>query len=82
MTRRLGVLVDLACRNLRRYLRRTILTALALVVGGTLLTITFSLGDGTHEAWIESGVRMGSGHVSNPAAGVPDEPEDRGPPFS
>jgi ABC-type lipoprotein release transport system permease subunit len=64
MTRRLGVLVDLACRNLRRHLRRTILTALALVVGGTLLMITFPLGDGTHEAWIESGVRMGSGHAS------------------
>jgi ABC-type lipoprotein release transport system permease subunit len=64
MTRRLGVLVELACRNLRRHLRRTILTALALVVGGALLMITFPLGDGTHEAWIESGVRMGSGHAS------------------
>jgi ABC-type lipoprotein release transport system permease subunit len=64
MTRRLGVLVDLACRNLRRHLRRTILTALALVVGGAFLMIAFPLGDGTHEAWIGSGVRMGSGHVS------------------
>jgi len=64
MTQRLGILVDLACRNLRRHLRRTILTALALVVGGAVLMITFPLGDGTHEAWIESGVRMGSGHVS------------------
>ena len=45
-------------------MRRTILTALALIVGGALLMITFPLGDGTHEAWIESGVRMGSGHAS------------------
>jgi len=64
MTRRFGVLLDLACRNLRRYLRRTLLTSLALVVGGALLMISIPLGDGTHEAWIESGVRMGSGHLS------------------
>jgi ABC-type lipoprotein release transport system permease subunit len=64
MTRRLGVLVDLACRNLRRHVRRTMLTSLALVVGGALLMFMFPMGDGTHEAWIESGVRMGSGHLA------------------
>ena len=62
--RRLGILVELACRNLVRHLRRTILTSLAVLIGGTLLMITFPLGDGTHEAWIESAVRMGSGHLS------------------
>lgn len=61
---RFGVIVRLAFRNLRRYLRRTLLTALAMIVGGTLLTITLPLGDGTHEAWIDSAVRMGGGHLS------------------
>ena len=58
------VIVVLALRNLRRYLRRTLLTSLAMIIGGGLLMFSLTLGDGTHEEWIESGVRMGSGHVT------------------
>ena len=58
------VLGVLALRNLRRQVRRTLLTASAMIVGGILLVFAFSLSDGTHEQWIESGVRLGSGHVS------------------
>ena len=58
------VLLMLALRNLRRNLRRTVLTASAMIVGGSLLGFSFALGDGTHESWIESGVRMGAGHVT------------------
>jgi ABC-type lipoprotein release transport system permease subunit len=54
----------LALRNLRRQARRSALTAAAMVVGGALLMFSVSLGDGTHEDWIESGVRMGSGHIA------------------
>jgi hypothetical protein len=64
MMRKARVIVLLAFRNLRRYLRRSLLTALALVLGGALLMISLPLNDGTHEAWIASGVRMGSGHLS------------------
>ncbi len=64
MTRKFGIIVELALRNLRRQLRRTVLTSLAMVLGGAILMISLPLGDGTHEAWIESGVRMGSGHLS------------------
>ena len=60
----LGVIIVLALRNLRRHLRRTLLTASAMIVGGALLMFSFSIGDGTHEEWIESGVRMGAGHVN------------------
>lgn len=60
----LGVLVVLAFRNLRRQIRRTILTASAMIIGGAMLMLSLSLGDGTHEEWIDSGVRMGSGHVT------------------
>ena len=60
----LRVLLVLAMRNLRRHLRRTMLTASAMIVGGGLLSFSFALGDGTHESWIDSGVRMGAGHVT------------------
>ena len=64
MTTHLGVIIGLAFRNLRRHLRRTLLTAAAMVVGSMLLIFSLSLGDGSHESWIDSGVRMGSGHVT------------------
>jgi ABC-type lipoprotein release transport system permease subunit len=75
------VIVILALRNLRRHVRRTLLTALAMVLGGGLLMFSVSLGDGTHESWIESGVRMGTGHVTieNPDFRVSRRIEDRLP---
>ncbi len=60
----IGVILTLALRNLRRNLRRTILTATALILGGAMLMFALILGDGTHEQWIDSGVRTGSGHVT------------------
>jgi ABC-type lipoprotein release transport system permease subunit len=57
-------IVRLALRNLRRYARRSALTAAAMIVGGALMIFSLSLGDGGHEDWIESGARMGSGHIS------------------
>ena len=58
------VLVLLAMRNLRRHVRRSVLTAAAMVVGGVLLVLTCVLSDGGHEQWIDSGVRLGEGHVT------------------
>ena len=60
----IGVIMTLALRNLRRNVRRTILTATALIIGGALLIFSLLLGDGTHEQWIDSGVRTGTGHVT------------------
>ena len=62
-------MVRLALRNLRRQTRRSILTATAMILGGTVLMISLPLGDGTHEDWIESAVRMGSGHIAIQAPG-------------
>ena len=59
-----GVIIVLAMRNLRRQLRRTMLTAAVMVIGGALLIFSFALGDGTHENWIDSGVRTSTGHVT------------------
>ena len=58
------VIIRLALRNLRRQLRRTVLTASSMVVGGGLLIFSYALGDGSHESWIDAGVRTGSGHVT------------------
>ena len=58
------VLVRLALRNLRRHLRRTVLTAAAMIVGGAVLVLSMTLADGSHEQWVDSGVRLGSGHVT------------------
>ena len=58
------VIVILALRNLRRHVRRTLLTSAAMIIGGAMLMFALSLGDGTHEQWIDSGVRMGSGHIT------------------
>ncbi|MYD87343.1 MAG: ABC transporter permease [Acidobacteria bacterium] len=59
-----GVLVVLAMRNLRRQLRRTLLTASAMIIGGGLLVFSITFADGSHEQWIDSGVRLGTGHVT------------------
>lgn len=64
MIRRVRILVELALRNLRRHVRRSLLTSAAMVIGGALLMFSLPLGDGTHEAWIESAVRMAGGHLT------------------
>lgn len=69
MTSRATLMMRLALRNLRRQARRSALTAAAMIIGGALLIFAVSLGDGTHEDWIESGVRMGSGHIAFQAPG-------------
>jgi ABC-type lipoprotein release transport system permease subunit len=58
------VLLRLALRNLRRQARRSVLTAMAMVLGLALLVFTRSLGDGAHETWIKAGVRLALGHVT------------------
>jgi ABC-type lipoprotein release transport system permease subunit len=66
---RLRILARLAIRNLIREGRRSLLTASAMVVGLGLLILSRSLADGAHEDWIDTGVRLGSGHVALQAPG-------------
>ncbi len=58
------VIARLALRNLRRQARRSLLTAASMIVGGALLMFSLTVGDGTHEQWIDSAVRMAGGHLS------------------
>jgi ABC-type lipoprotein release transport system permease subunit len=64
MTGRATILSRLAVRNVRRQRRRSLLTGLAMGLGVAVLVFTRALGDGTHEDWIDAGVRLGSGHIA------------------
>jgi ABC-type lipoprotein release transport system permease subunit len=79
MMARTTTLFRLALRNLRRYARRSGLTAAAMILGGALMIFSLTLGDGGHEDWIDSGARMGSGHLSiqTPAFRLSRKIEDR-----
>lgn len=57
------LLVTIGWRNLWRNPRGTLLTALALGLGLTLLLISLGLLDGGHEQMIGNAVRFGTGHV-------------------
>jgi ABC-type lipoprotein release transport system permease subunit len=59
-------------RNLWRNPRGTLLTALALGLGLTLLLISLGLLDGSHEQMVRNGVRFGTGHVVIQAQGYQD----------
>ena len=53
----------LALRNLRRNLRRSILTGLSMMGGYILLTVTLSLQDGTYHVVLENITKTKSGHL-------------------
>ena len=69
---RLPTLTWLALRNLGREMRRSALTAAAMAMGLALLIFSRTLANGMHEDWIDSGVGLGSGHVTFHAPGYRD----------
>jgi ABC-type lipoprotein release transport system permease subunit len=66
------LLVKIGWRNLWRNPRGTLLTALALGLGLTLLLISLGLLDGSHEQMVDNAVRFGTGHVVIQAQGYQD----------
>jgi putative ABC transport system permease protein len=64
MTERARVVVRIALRNVRRQARRSLLTASAMVLGIALLMFVRALEAGGHVMYVESAVRLGTGHVS------------------
>jgi putative ABC transport system permease protein len=66
------LLADIGWRNLWRNPRGTLLTALALGLGLTLLLISLGLLDGSHEQMVDNGVRFGTGDVVIQAPGYQD----------
>ena len=69
---RIPTLTWLALRNLGREMRRSALTAAAMAMGLALLIFSRTLANGMHEDWIDSGVGLGSGHVTFHAPGYRD----------
>ena len=66
------LLVKIGWRNLWRNPRGTLLTALALGLGLTLLLVSLGLLDGGHDQMIANAVRFGTGHVVIQAQGYQD----------
>jgi putative ABC transport system permease protein len=58
------LILRIALRNIRRQVRRSLLTASAMVIGIGLLMFTRSLEGGAHVMYVETATRMGAGHVS------------------
>ncbi len=57
-------LLLLSLRSVGRNARRSILTATAMALGLTLLIFFRAIAEGVHEQWIDSAVRLGTGHVA------------------
>lgn len=70
------ILIKLAWRNLWRNVRRTLITMVAIGLGLALAMISIGLGDGGHQQMIESGVRMGAGHITVQPLGYQKNPSN------
>jgi ABC-type lipoprotein release transport system permease subunit len=57
-------LLMLSFRSIGRNARRSALTAAAMALGLALLIFSRALAEGGHEQWIDSAVRLGTGHVA------------------
>jgi putative ABC transport system permease protein len=66
------LILKISWRNLWRNPRGTLLTALALGLGLSLLLISSGLLDGGHEQTVSDGVQLGPGHVVIQAKGYQD----------
>ena len=64
MKARILLILKLALRNVRRQMRRSVLTAMAMVMGLALMVFSRAMATGGHEDWIDAGVRLGSGHLT------------------
>ena len=64
MSTRRRIRLRLALRNLLRQKRRSVLSGSAMVLAMALLVFSRTIAEGGHEDWIDSGVRMGGGHVA------------------
>ncbi len=68
------MILKIAFRNIFRQKRRTILTALAMIVGFTLLSLTIGLSDGAYGGVIEMFTRNRTGHIQVHREGYLDKP--------
>lgn len=68
------MILKFALKNLRRHLRRTIITLVAIALGTALALFSIGMGDGGHRQMIENGVRIGQGHLTVQREGYLESP--------
>jgi ABC-type lipoprotein release transport system permease subunit len=68
-------LIRIAARNLRKNLRRTLITSAAIATGLALLIFTNNLQTGSYDTMVTRGVSMLAGHVVVQAEGYQDDPD-------
>lgn len=68
------MITRMAARNIRRHLRRTIITSTGIALGTALTLFSVGLGDGGHNQMIENGVRLGQGHLTVQRVGYLESP--------
>ncbi len=64
MTERWVIVARIGLRNVRRQLRRSLLTASAMVLGIALLMFVRALEGGAHLMYVDTATRMGTGHIA------------------
>lgn len=68
-------LLGLALRNLRRNLRRTLITATAIGGGLGLVLVAVNMNEGTYKAMMDTAISAQAGHVVIQAAGYQADPD-------
>jgi ABC-type lipoprotein release transport system permease subunit len=69
------IFLSMAWRNIRRNLRRTLITLCAIGFGLAAVIIFFGFTDGFHSQWVENTVKAYSGHIVVHSKGYRDDPQ-------
>jgi ABC-type lipoprotein release transport system permease subunit len=69
------IFLSMAWRNIRRNLRRTLITLCAISFGLAAVIVFFGFTDGFHSQWVENTVKAYSGHIVVHSAGYRDDPQ-------
>ena len=65
----------MAWRNIRRNLRRTLITLSAITFGLSAMIVFFGFADGFHGQWVENTVKAYTGHIQIYRSGYRDDPQ-------
>ena len=71
----MSIFLKMAWRNIRRNLRRTLITLSAITFGLAAMIIFFGFTDGFHAQWVENTVKAYTGHIQIYRSGYHDDPQ-------
>ncbi|MBI5194068.1 MAG: ABC transporter permease [Nitrospirae bacterium] len=71
----MSIFLKMAWRNIRRNLRRTIITLSAITFGLAAMIVFFGFTDGFHAQWVENTVKAYTGHIQIYRSGYRDDPQ-------